>query len=445
MKSYPYFLSLLFIVFAFSCQSPTKEKNTAIGKATINVPKLLDRPEPLWQGEEWQNIQNTYGSARKALQDHPKDLAPALALVEVFIHEARVTGEHGHYYPAALAVLETVLQKETQASDLRFRSLSLKASVLMSQHEFKAALAVAQEAIVINRYNAQIHGILVDANVELGRYEKAVQMADKMISIRPDLRSYSRVSYLREIHGDTDGAIAAMQLALSAAYPGHEQSAWIRLQLGNLYASVGQLDAAEAQYDQILLERENYPFAIAAKAEIAIKKEDYPSAEKLLHQACAIIPEVGFYEQLAGVYQSLGQQEKLNEILPEIFTMLEDDIKSGHNMNLEYAHLHLNLTKDYDEALGYALSEYNKRPDNIDVNKTLSFIYFAKDDFAKAKAHLDKASSTQSNKSDLLCLQALLAIEEGNKDWGMKQLKTAFKNNPYQSHALAQKGKQKIS
>jgi hypothetical protein len=54
---------------------------------------------------------------------------------------------------------------------------------------------------------------LVDGNVEMGNYATAIEEADKMISIRPDIRSYSRASYLREIHGDYPGAIDAMKLA----------------------------------------------------------------------------------------------------------------------------------------------------------------------------------------------------------------------------------------
>jgi hypothetical protein len=39
----------------------------------------------------------------------------------------------------------------------------------------------------------------VDGNVEMGNYDSAVAFADKMVALRPDLTSYSRVSYLREI------------------------------------------------------------------------------------------------------------------------------------------------------------------------------------------------------------------------------------------------------
>ena len=68
----------------------------------------------------------------------------------------------------------------------------------------------------VNPYNAYVYGLLVDGNVEMGNYDTAVSYADKMVSVRPDLTSYSRVSYLREIFGDYAGSIKAMQMAVEA-------------------------------------------------------------------------------------------------------------------------------------------------------------------------------------------------------------------------------------
>ena len=91
-----------------------------------------------------------------------------------------------------------------------FDALVYKSLLYMSQHHFADGLTVAQQAQKINPYNAYIYGLMVDGNVEMGHYDSAVKYADKMVSIRPDLTSYSRISYLREIFGDYKGAIDAM-------------------------------------------------------------------------------------------------------------------------------------------------------------------------------------------------------------------------------------------
>ena len=386
-------LILLFIFLLFGCNPSSQKMDTAIAKANLKIPKLLDRPEKLYYGKEWENIQNTYAAATSNIRK--KDQSEAyLKLCEVFINEARVTGEHGHYYPAALKVLENLEAKKEISDDIRFQLLSYKAAVLLSQHEFQQALETAEQAVVLNNYNAQIYGVLVDAHVELGNYSEAVKMADKMVSIRPDLRSYSRISYLREIHEDMDGAIEAMQMAVAAGYPGLEQTEWARLTLGNLYESKGERNEAVLQFETILKNRENYPFAIAALAKLETKKGHFKKAEQLLKEACAIIPEVGFYEQLAEIYLETGDFEKASQLQKEIEAMLKDDVENGHNMNLEYANFYLKIKNDPQKAMEFALKEYQKRPKNIAVNKIISSIYTQLNDPGKAEKHLKIAENS---------------------------------------------------
>jgi len=366
------FLHLVFIcLLIISCDS--KESVSSSSK----TPALLDRPIELY-GAEWDQVQSKYQECKMNMANDPNDFDDYIKLAEVFMHEARVTGEHGHYYPSALLVLNKVLEKEKKPTDIRFNALLYKASVMLSQHEFHEAKALSLEAMKINKYNAQLYGTLVDALVELGEYDDAVMMADKMVSLRPDLRSYARISYLREIYGDMNGAIEAMTMAAEAGYPGLEQTAWAKLTLGELYMKNKEFEKAALVFQQILEERENYPFAIAALGNLELEKKNYEGAEALLQKAANIIPEVGYYCDLAKVYKSTDRKAKFDETIEEILVMLKDDVDSGHNMNLEYADLYLNLVKNTDAAEKYALREYAKRPNNIDVNKMMAEILLSK-------------------------------------------------------------------
>lgn len=402
------FFIALFFVFLSACNTNSPQVNSEI--TSLEIPKLLDRTEDLWLGVEWDQVQSTYVKNREQLKANQQDGEAAIQLASLFMNEARITGEHGHYYPAALKVLDHVLASEEISKDLTFRTLSHKANVLLSLHQFDQALSIAKKAVAINPYNAPIYGILTDAYVELGQYEEAVKMTDNMISIRPDLRSYSRVSYLREIHGDIDGAIQSMQMAIQAGFPGHEQTAWARLTLGELYTRYGKEEAAQNQFLSALQERPNYPFAIAALAQFDLDKKNYAAAEEQLQKAIAIVPEIGFYEQLATLYKETDQIEKYKKIVEAMFPMLEDDVANGHQMNMEYAALYLDLFEDHKKALDYALIEFESRPQNIDVNRLLAKIYAAAGVEAKVKVHLDIASSTNSRHPDLKKLRAQLAL-----------------------------------
>ncbi|MBK7442666.1 MAG: hypothetical protein IPI65_14400 [Bacteroidetes bacterium] len=51
-------------------------------------------------------------------------------------------------------------------------------------HQFEDALTAANAAYAISNHNAQLLGALVDANVELGNYAKAVEYCDMMMQLR---------------------------------------------------------------------------------------------------------------------------------------------------------------------------------------------------------------------------------------------------------------------
>ncbi len=368
--------------------------------------KLLDRNEKIQMGKEWDYVQNFYMDQQKALSKNPTDNEAKLNLVELFVKEARVTGEHGHYYPAALKLTDEIMVAIDVKEDIKFRAMVARAGVLLSLHEFSKALEVGNEAVALNPMNAQIYGVLIDANVELGNYKEAVAMADKMMSIKPDIRSYSRISYLREIHGDVDGAKEAMSMAIKSGYPGYEETAWAMLTLGNLYVKYGDLETADNIYDQILQTRENYPFAIAAKGEVQYLKGDLAAAEKTINEAINIIPEVGYYVQLAQIYKDQDRNEELDPLMKEIFAMLADDEQAGHNMNLEYAQIYRDILNDQDQALEYVMKEYKKRPENIDVNKELASVYLEKGNRDSMKQHIAQASVTNSKDPVLVQLKS---------------------------------------
>jgi tetratricopeptide (TPR) repeat protein len=389
------FSLILSLVLVFSCMEAPK----------VSIAKLLPRNEKIMNGKEWDFVQSYYQEMSLKIQKNDHDNDSKIKLAQLFVKEARVTGEHGHYYPAAIKLSDEVIADEKKNTDLVFNAMVTKAGVQLSHHDFSAALETGKLALKLNPFNAQLFGVLVDAHVELGQYKEAVEMADRMMAIRPDLRSYSRVSYLREIHGDVQGAKDAMLLAINAGYPGYEETAWAMHTYGEMLVRYNELDKATQVYETILKERENYPFAVAALAEIAIKKGDKSKGEGLLKQAIDIIPEVGYYISLAELYKEQNRKEELEFKKSEILKMLKEDEASGHNMDLEYAYVYQNLFGDLEKAKVYTQKELTKRPNNIDVNRTMALILKENKEIEEAKKCIAIASSTDSKHPDLIKLK----------------------------------------
>lgn len=400
------------IILALSLSLLSCQQDKSIHSVT-DIPRLMERTAALHYGQEWTNLQNSFAELSARASRDIDDLTSRISLAQIYIREARITGEHGHYYPAALDVLDQILDNEGRDKDQEFMAQSLKAGVLLSLHQFPEALETASAAVKLNPFNAQIYGVLVDAQVEMGDYRTAIEMADKMVSIRPDLRSYARVSYLREIHGMPEESIEAMEMAVAAGFPSYEETAWAKVTLSKLYRDIGDANRAEAILESILIERPNYPFAIAEQANLAFERGDPELAIDLLDQAIRVIPEVGFNVKLAEIYDHMGLHEEKAEVIVDVLAMLEDDEANGHKMSMEFAYVYGHLSGNNKRALEYLMEEYEIRPGNIDVNRMLAEIYVNLENWERARYHWERASQTGSGHPELKAIQERLAKVEG--------------------------------
>ena len=139
-------------------------------------------------------------------------------LASAYLQKARETGDLSFNTKAEVA-LEHVFAIEPQNYD----ALKLQAKLLLTNHRFMDALEVCKRAQLSRRDDADVYGAITDAQVELGNYPEAIAAAQKMVDLRPDTSAYSRIAYLRSLHGDTLGAIKAMRVAVRAADPGIER------------------------------------------------------------------------------------------------------------------------------------------------------------------------------------------------------------------------------
>lgn len=399
---------MIFVTFALILKNPQGAEENPGKFNSQPFPELLLRNEALKQTAEWQyNVHRVSALSSKLIQK-PNDAEALTELAQIYCVEARVTGEHGYYFPAILKMLDNVLSQNNLSEKSLFEATALKANVLLSQHRFHEGLMVAEKAHAMNPYSAQVFAALIDANVELGNYGRAVELTDQLMEIKPGLMAYARASYLRELHGDLDGAIEAMEMAVEAGYPGYENTEWSRVTLAELYEKQGDLAKAEDTYRISIQLRENNPFAQGGLARIIGAKGNYEEGEALLKTALSVVPEISFQEDLFRLYKSWGKTQEAEEAYAGIIEMIEDDSANGHKVDLDYAKILFDLNGDADGALQKALNEYQNRPDNIEVNKLLSQIYASLGKNDLAKMHLGKATCTGYSNAEVTALKARL-------------------------------------
>jgi tetratricopeptide (TPR) repeat protein len=379
---------------------------------------------------EWATTKTNGDKLIRIVRETPTDIKSTLALAALYIQEARVTGNYTYYDGAATKYIGDVLAMDPR----NFQALILKAILQLSQHHFSDALETASQAQKINPYNAYVYGIMVDGNVEMGNYPAAVEYSDKMMSIRPDIRSYARVSYLREIHGDNPGAIEAMKMAVEAGGYGDEGTEWTRIQLARLYENTGEIRRAEMQYDIALNERPGYGYAIAGLGHIAMASKNYDKAIRYYESADSTLNDIALKEQLAELYSLTSQPGKAKYMINAIIEQLNLGAKEGqasvnHHADKELAYVYL-LKNEPAKAIEHAMKEYSRRPDNIDVNEAVAWAYYKNGDIQNALSFLSTALRTNCRNPVLLLRAGIIYAKAGDRVKSANFLKQGLQNNP---------------
>lgn len=374
-----------------------------------------------------------------AVQANPTQANAYARLGVAYLQRVRETGDPALYNLAQQA-LDQALALDPQQLD----ALVGQGWLATGRHDFVAALDWAAQARAINPYRSEILGIEVDAYVELGRYEEAVAAAQAMVDLRPDLSSYSRVAYIRELHGDTAGALAAMQLAVEAAVVGQEEWAWLQTQLGHLYFNSGQWPEAAALYQDVLRYRPDYPYAVAGLARVEAANGDVAAAVARLETLVQRQPLPEFAILLGDLHTLAGRPEAAQRQYDLVRLIQQLQADAGQNLDLELAAFEVIHNPDAAAALTIAESAYAQRP-TIYAAAAMAWAFHRLGDQEQAWAYSQAALRLGTQDAGLHYHAAVIAQARGDTPAACTHLQTALTLNPAFSfrdapaaHALAQ-------
>lgn len=369
--------------------------------------------------EAEQYVANTTGELSDGIND-AEDLA-ILGLTELQL--ARETADPAHYARA-----EDAFDRSLEIDAENVDALIGQGTLALARHEFADALEIGQRAVALRPSTARIYGIIGDAQVELGRYEDALVTIQQMVDLRPDLASYSRVSYLRELHGDLPGAIAAMELAVDAEGPSPENTEYVRVQLGNLHFASGDLAEAERTYRTSLARLPGYVYATAGMARVRAAEDRLDEAIQLYEAAAARIPLPEFVIALGETYEAAGRLDEARQqyaLVEAIQTLLE---ANGVRTDIELASYFADHG-DAGRAVALARGAYERTP-SIRAADALAWSLYANGDVAEAATYADAAVALDSADSRILYHAGIIAEAVGNNDLAAQRMGRAIDLNP---------------
>jgi tetratricopeptide (TPR) repeat protein len=252
------------------------------------------------------------------------------SLGQAYLQKARETGDPSYYMKS-----EELFKHALAAKPDHVQALIGQASLALSRHQFAVARDIAQRAAALEPYSAGARGLLADAYLQLRDYDKAVRALDQMVRLKPNLSSYSRISYMRELKGDTQGAIQAMEMAIQAGAPDAENTAWCVVQLGNLYMNNGHPAHAEIAYRGALRRFPGYVHANAGLAKVAAARKDYDAAVQYYQKAIDSVPMPEFLIGLSSVYQKMGKTAEARAQLDLVSNIKKVYEANGVSMDAE--------------------------------------------------------------------------------------------------------------
>jgi len=369
--------------------------------------------------------------ARTLVEDAPENADARAALGFVYLQAARETADPSNYGRAEEA-FRSALELDASHTD----AVIGQGTLALARHEFAEALELGNQAIALNPSIARGYGVVADAQVELGQYEDAVATVQTMVDLRPDLASYSRVAYLREIHGDLDGAIDAMEQAVSAGGPSAENTEYVRVQLGNLHFATGDLDAAEQIYRESLARLPDYVHAVAGLARVSAARLEYSQAIELYREAGERIPLPELVIALAETYEAAGDSERAAGERDLVEAMLRLFEANGVQTDLEFAAFFADHGNDPERALELARDVYAQRP-TIFAADALAWSLYRNGSIAEAADRADEAMRLGTRSSVLLYHTGVIAAAAGETETARVRLEAALELNPRFSPVLA--------
>lgn len=400
-----------------------------VGAAVLFALTLKPAPAPAAQAPldarpgRVSRTQDLVAAMQERLRQSPDDVNAYAMLATALLQRVRDTGDV-QYYGQAQQAVEAALRRDPK----HLEALIAAGSLALSRHDFGRAFEFGEQARALNPHVPRVYGVLVDALTELGRYDEAVAVAQTMVDMRPDLASYSRVAYLRELHGDLDGAAEMLEAAVLAGGPTAENTEWTRVQLGNLELLRGDLPAAEGRYRQALLYLPDYVPATAGLAKVRAAQGRDSEAIRLLEDATRRLP-LPEYVAMLGELRQRGGDETAAEQQYELVRQIDHLVSSsGVNTDLELA-LFLADHGDAAEAVKRASAAYEQRP-NIHAADALGWSLFRAGQYAKARPYAAEALKLGTRDPQLLFHAGMIAHAAGDNAQARTWLEAALELNP---------------
>jgi tetratricopeptide (TPR) repeat protein len=278
-----------------SCRTPSAERKAAASAPSAEgATRAPDRLAPgaaralaFADPSDAEPVDHLIRAQQKKAKLLESNIDHVIVLGRFWIRKARETSQ-ARYYLNARAAGDLVLERQPGNRLAK----NLHAATLLNEHRFSEAADLARSVLAKDAEDLEALGTLADAELELGRYDEAGKLVDRLNDLKPSLPTYARTAHLQWLRGDTKAALESYRLAIGAGNdPTHpEPRCWALVQAAYVFFHRGDYAGAHAGFEVALAECTNFVPALVGAGRAAQARGDLKRALELLQKAFAKTP-----------------------------------------------------------------------------------------------------------------------------------------------------------
>ncbi len=381
---------------------------------------------PLWAATTTDEAIRKY---RLLLLHFPADYTLHTKLASVYILKARETGDLV-YYDRAEQALRRSLDLRTEGN---YQAYTYLAAIFQAKHDFDKAVTAAKRAGAMAPTDSYAYGLLGDAYQEQGKYDRAGWAYEKMHRLVPSLFSHARLARFHWLHGDTEGALRHLRLAVERGLTrsrSNENIAWAQTQLGEFHFSQGALPEAEAHHRAALSTYPGYHVATVGLAEVLAAQGHDQKAVKLYHDALQTIELPHYAAALGNLYRKLGRVDEAEQQYQRVEQLTSGTTLNEVLYNRMLAYFYAAHDRNVENALVLARKELEQRND-IYTYDVLAWALYKNGQVHEALPAMAEALKLGTKDARLFFHAGMIHSYLGQAEQSKSYLTRALVTNPY--------------
>jgi len=309
------------------------------------------------------------------------------------------------------------------------------AATFLNYHDFRRALVHERAAWSGEPSNVSAQAQIASLEMELGHYGVAKRMLD---GIADSHRNNPTVDSIRARLDELTGSISRARVEIaramatvdsdvgSAAY----DRSWYHMRAAQLAFEAGDNAAAQRDFDTSLAMFPDNATALMWEARMYRAEKHWPEALDAATKSADLYPLPQTLGYKADALRALGhftaaaETDALIQAEQRLFDVqgINDRLLANYDAQ---RHVHLN------DALRAAMSDYQKRGDEIYADDTMAWVLAAMDRWSQARTYAERAVRYGTQDSEVQYHAGVIAMETGHRIEAQRRLEAALAENPH--------------